>query len=109
EIAKEQLGLTGEFEQKTITIDLIATNVANYFRIPIGDLRGKSRLKDITFARHIAMYMSHKITKTTLEEIGDYYGKRDHTSVIHGIKKIERLIKEDSKLSQKIFEIESSL
>lgn len=109
EIAKEQLGLTGEYEQKTITIDLIATNVANYFRIPIGDLRGKSRLKDITFARHIAMYMSHKITKTTLEEIGDFYGKRDHTSVIHGIKKIERLIKEDSKLSQRIYEIESSL
>lgn len=109
EIAKQQLGLSESYDYKIITIDSIAKEVASYFKIPIGDLRSKSRLKDITYARHIAMYMSHKITKTTLEEIGDFYGKRDHTSVIHGIKKIERLIKEDSQLSKVIFEIESLL
>lgn len=109
EIAKEQLGLVEDYNEKIITIESIAKAVANYFKIPIGDLRGKSRVKDITMARHIAMYMTHKILKKTLEEIGDYYSKRDHTSVIHGIKKIEKLHKEDTQLTSKIYEIESSL
>ena len=55
------------------------------------------------------MYMSHKILKKTLEEIGEYFNNRDHSTVIHGIKKIQNLIKEDSKLSQNIYEIESKL
>jgi chromosomal replication initiator protein len=109
EIAKEQLGLVEDLEEKIITVESIAKAVSNYFKIAIGDLRGKSRIKDITMARHISMYMTHKILKKTLEEIGDYYSKRDHTSVIHGIKKIERLVKEDNQLSQKIYEIESLL
>ena len=109
EIAKEQLGLVEDYDEKIITIESIAKTVANYFKIPIGDLRGKSRVKDITLARHIAMYMTHKILKKTLEEIGDYYSKRDHTSVIHGIKKVEKLHKEDTQLTQKIYEIESHL
>ena len=109
EIAKEQLGLVEDYDEKIITVESIAKAVASYFKIPIGDLRGKSRVKDITMARHIAMYMTHKILKKTLEEIGDYYSKRDHTSVIHGIKKVEKLHKEDSQITQKIYEIESSL
>lgn len=109
EIAKEQLGLVENTDEKIVTVEAVAKAVANYFKIAIGDLRGKSRVKHITFARHIAMYMTHKMLKRTLEEIGEYYSKRDHTSVIHGIKKVERLHKEDTQLAHKIYEIESSL
>lgn len=109
EIAKEQLGLSEDSEEKIITIESIAKTVAKYFDIAIGDLRGKSRLKQITYSRHIAMYMTHKLLKSTLEEIGEYYSNRDHTSVIHGIKKVERMLKQDNQLAHKIYEIESSL
>lgn len=109
EIAKEQLDLVEDMEDRIYTIETIAKAVSSYYKIPIGDLRGKSRVKDITMARHIAMYMTHKILKITLEEIGEYYSRRDHTSVIHAINKIEKLVKSDGQLSQKIYEIESSL
>lgn len=109
EMAKEKLGLYEDYDEKIITMDSICRAVAAYYKIPIGDLRGKSRMKIVTHARHIAMYMTHRILKGTLEEIGDYYSKRDHTSIIHGVKKIERQLKEDDGLSQIIYEIESNL
>jgi chromosomal replication initiator protein len=109
EIAKEQLRLEGKVEEREITIELIAKAVAQYYKVNIGDIRGKSRVKTITKPRHIAMYMSYKILKKTLEEIGNYYSKRDHTSVMHAVKNIKELIKSDQQLQQQIYEIESSL
>jgi chromosomal replication initiator protein len=109
EIAKKQLNITNDLNEKVIDINKITTTVADYFKIPLGDIIGKTRKKDIALARHISMFMSHKILKLTLEEIGLYFDKRDHSTVIHGIKKIDELIKKDSSLSQKIYEIESNL
>lgn len=109
EIAKEQLGLTQDFEEKILTIESITKAVASYFKLPLGDIRGKARKAELVFARHIAMYMTHKILKKTLEEIGDFFDKRDHSTVIHAIDKIKKRIKEDSKVSQQIYEIESTL
>lgn len=109
EIAKQQLNLTQSREEKPLDIDTIGNAVASYFSIPIGDIRGKTRKKEVAMARHIAMYMSHKILKITLEDIGEYFDNRDHSTVIHGVKKIEDLSKNDSRTSQQIYEIESSL
>ena len=109
EIAKEQLGLTDENNEKIITIDLIARTTAKYFKLPLGDIRGKARKADLVLARHIAMYLSHKSLKKTLEEIGDYFDKRDHSTVIHAIDKITKRSKEDPKTQQQIFEIETDL
>lgn len=109
EIAKKQLNISNDLNEKVIDINKIVNSVAEYFKIPLGDIIGKTRKKDIALARHIAMFMSHKILKLTLEEIGLFFDKRDHSTVIHGIKKIDELIKKDSSLSQKIYEIESSL
>jgi len=83
--------------------------VAAYYKITMGDIKGKTRKKEIALARHIAMYMTHKNLKKTLEEIGEYFENRDHSTVIHGIKKVQNMIKEDSKISQIIYEIESRL
>lgn len=109
EIAKKQLKLSEDEDHKVITIELITKAVAAYYRLAIGDIKGKTRKKEVALARHVAMYMSHKILKKTLEEIGEFFENRDHSTVIHGIKKIQNLIKEDSKLSQNIYEIESRL
>ncbi|MEX0798417.1 MAG: chromosomal replication initiator protein DnaA [Bacteriovoracaceae bacterium] len=109
EIAKQQLNLSHSHDQKVINIDAIGNAVATYMSIPLGDIKGKTRKKEVALARHIAMYMSHKILKVTLEEIGEYFDNRDHSTVIHGVKKIEELSKKDSRVSQQIYEIESTL
>ncbi len=109
EIAKEQLNLTEGYEEKILTIDNITKAVANYFKLPLGDIKGKARKAELVLARHIAMYMTHKILKKTLEDIGDYFDKRDHSTVIHAIDKINKKIKEDTKISAQIYEIESTL
>lgn len=109
EIAKEQLNLSEDMDDKIITIDAITKTVAAYFKLALGDIKGKSRKKEVALARHIAMFMSHKILKKTLEEIGEYFENRDHSTVIHGIKKVQIISKDDAKLSQQIYEIESRL
>ena len=109
EIAKEQLNLSEDMDEKVITIDIITKAVASYFKLTLGDIKGKSRKKEVALARHIAMFMSHKILKKTLEEIGEYFENRDHSTVIHGIKKVQNMSKDNAKLSQQIYEIESRL
>ena len=109
EIAKEQLNLCEGLEDKVLTIDSIAKTVSNYYKMTLGDIKGKSRKKEVALARHIAMYMCHKILKKTLEEIGEFFDNRDHSTVIHGIKKIQNLLKDNSKISQQLYEIESRL
>lgn len=109
EIAKEQLNLSEDMDEKTLSIDVITKSVASYFKLALGDIKGKSRKKEVALARHIAMFMGHKILKKTLEEIGEYFDNRDHSTVIHGIKKIQNRLKDDAKLSQQIYEIESRL
>jgi chromosomal replication initiator protein len=109
EIAKEQLNLCEGLDDKIITVESITKAVASHFKLALGDIKGKTRKKEVALARHMAMYMSHKILKKTLEEIGEYFDNRDHSTVIHGIKKIQNLIKDDSKISQQLYEIESRL
>ncbi len=109
EIAKEQLKLTEIFDPKALSLESISKTASSYFRIPVADLRSKARQKDVTLARHIAMYFSYQFLKATLNEIGKYYGNRDHTSVLHGVDKIRKLIKIDSQISQYVIDIERDL
>jgi len=107
--AKEQLNLNPADQLKTINMETITKTVSGYFRIPVPDIRSKARNRDITNARHIAMYFSYKIGQSTLTQIGDYFGKRDHTSVMHGVNKVKNLVKNDNDFAHRIFEIESQL
>lgn len=109
EIAKEQLNLQEGLDEKLVTIESIARAVSSYYKLALGDVKGKTRKKEVALARHIGMYMSHKILKKTLEEIGEYFDNRDHSTVIHGIKKIQNLVKENPKISQQVFEIETRI
>ena len=105
EIVREILKLdTGT--KKEITIESIARATAQHSKIPLADLKSKARNKEIARARHIGMYLSHKTLRTTLKEIGHFYGGRDHTSALHGIEKIKIGLKTDSQLSKDIVAIE---
>lgn len=109
ENAKELLKISEKDQEKTINIDTITKTVSNYFKISIADLRSKARNKEITAGRHIAMFFSYYIAKSTLAEIGLYFGKRDHTTVMHAVNKIKQMQKNDADFSKMLYNIETQL
>ncbi len=110
EVAKEHLKLNEELEnQKNITIDSIAKTVANYYKIPIGDLRGKAKTKEVALPRQVAMYLTNKFIKPTLKDNGHYFSGRDHSTVLHAINTIKERIKTESLLAQQVLDLEKTL
>lgn len=109
DLVKEQLMLPNGESEKEITIESVAKATAQYFRVPLADLKSKGRNQDITKARHVAMYLARKIVNAKQQEIGAYFGGRDHSSVIHAVNAISEKVKIDSALSKDINAIESNL
>ena len=79
--------------EKKVTIDLIQKKVSEYFDIKLSDMRAKKRSKAIAYPRQVAMYLTRQLTDFSLPEIGDQFGGRDHTTVIHACEKIENDLK----------------
>lgn len=80
--------------EKVISCDFIKETVAKYFSINKDDLSGNKRSNDIAFPRQIAMYLCREIANMSYPQIGTDFGGRDHSTVMHGCKKIEKEIKE---------------
>ena len=83
--------------QKKITVDLIQRKVAEYFEIRPSDMTAKRRSKSVAYPRHIAMYLSREMTGLSLPELGEHFGGRDHTTVLHACTKVKKDIKKDQK------------
>jgi chromosomal replication initiator protein len=109
EMVREMLQIKEIEEERKLTIEQIAKVSGQFFKIPMADLKSKSRDSSIVRARHIAMYLSNKLINSTLKEIAIFFGGRDHTSVMHGVRKIEEKLKTDSVLSKEINQIETLL
>ncbi|MCM2350277.1 MAG: chromosomal replication initiator protein DnaA [Bacteriovoracaceae bacterium] len=110
EVAKEHLKLNEELEnQKHVTIESITKTVAAYYKIPLGDIRGKAKTKEVAQPRQVAMFLVSKMIKPTLKENGHYFSGRDHSTVLHAIKSISDRIKTDSQLAQQVLDIEKQL
>lgn len=108
-LVKEQLMLPNSEDEKEITTEHVAKATAQYFRISIADLKSKVRSQDITKARHIAMYLARKVVNAKQQEIGAFFGGRDHSSVIHAVNTIAEKVKIDPVLAKDINTIESNL
>ncbi|HEY5113435.1 MAG TPA: chromosomal replication initiator protein DnaA [Coriobacteriia bacterium] len=80
--------------QHPLTIELVQAEVARQFGLHVNDLRGNRRTQDVAYARHIAMYLSRNLTEASLPQIGARFGGRHHTTVIHGVDKVERQLKD---------------
>jgi chromosomal replication initiator protein len=87
---------------KQITVELIQDIIAGYFKIKTDDLLAKKRTRNVTYPRQIAMYLSRELTEASLPRIGEMFGGRDHTTVIHAHDKITRERNEDNKLNNTI-------
>src|SRR5690554_404333 len=89
-------------QTKAITIDLIQDVVANYYNLSIQELKSQRRTRNVSYPRQIAMYLSRKLTDMSLPKIGDEFGGRDHTTVIHAYEKISGALKTDDSLANAI-------
>ena len=100
-LAKEALINVFSSKTKKITPELIKKFVAKYFNLKPNDLESKKRSRDVTFPRHIAMYLCRELTDLSLPKIGEFFGGRDHTTVIHACDKILK----DKKMNSNVNEI----
>jgi chromosomal replication initiator protein len=90
---------------KQISIDMIQQAVAEYFHLSLGEFKAKKRTRAVAFPRQIAMYLSRELTDYSLPKIGDEFGGRDHTTVIHAHEKISESRRKDPLLDKRINEI----
>lgn len=105
EIAKKALGEISNEANKKIYVKDIQQRVAAFYKIKIEDFSSKKRPHNIAFPRQIAMYIARELTDNSLPRIGELFGGRDHTTVIHAYDKISNARKENTKLNQEILNI----
>ena len=109
DLAKDVLRNTLKNAQREITVENIQKTICEYFNVKIGDLKAKRRTQNIALPRQVAMYLCRKHTETSFPAIGDKFGGRDHSTVIHASKTIERKIKEDPHMQTTIEKLERNL
>jgi chromosomal replication initiator protein len=95
--------------EHNISIDGITKIVCEEFKVDENKVREKNRKKEIVLARQIAMYLSKKLTKSSLKTIGLHFGGRDHSTVIHAFNNIEKLTSEDVSLNELVAGLRNKL
>ncbi len=90
---------------RQVTIELIQDIVSSYYNLKVDDFKSARRTRNVSFPRQIAMYLSRKLTDTSLPKIGEEFGGRDHTTVIHAYEKISQNLKKDESLQSAIAEL----
>jgi chromosomal replication initiator protein len=109
DLAKEVLRNIIKTEDQSVSTEPIQKAVALHFNLKVSELKAKKKTKQIVLARQIAIYLARKLTKSSLVEIGEHFGGRDHSTILHAIHKIEKQIQIDPKIAALIQKIESNL
>src|SRR3984957_2140707 len=109
ELAKAALGDVVSADQRRITIQQIFDAVTKYYNVRLSDLQSKKRHKSIAFPRQVCMFLARRHTRYSLEEIGGYFGGRDHTTVMHAVKTVDQDSKDDKQIADQLTHLESQL
>jgi len=109
ELARSALGEIATPEQKRITIQQIFDAVTKYYNVRPSDLQSKKRHKSIAFPRQVCMFLARRHTRYSLEEIGGYFGGRDHTTVLHAVRTVEQDCKDEREIEEQISYIDAQL
>ena len=94
---------------REITIDEIIKRVAHHYNIKVTDLKSPKRLKAVVLPRQIAMFLARQLTSSSYPEIGERFGGKDHSTIIHAIRKIEKLLEENYQMRQTVEMLKNSL
>ena len=98
-----------DYNKKSINVEFIQNIVASYFNLNIEEMLSPRRSRSLARPRQIAMYLAKNLTTNSLPDIGRKFSNRDHTTVIHAVKKINELIKKDNEINKYITEIKKKL
>jgi chromosomal replication initiator protein len=109
DLAKAALGESGSPDKKRITIQQILDAVTKYYNVRLSDLQSKKRHKSIAFPRQVCMFLARRHTRYSLEEIGGYFGGRDHTTVMHAVRTVDFDIKDDAQVAEQLVHLEHQL
>lgn len=110
DLASESLrDIISNRNSKQITIASIQDAVSSYYNLRIDDFKSKRRTRNVAFPRQIAMYLSRKLTDMSLPKIGEEFGGRDHTTVIHAYEKISHDLENDDSLRETISDLTKKL
>jgi len=109
DLAKQALGDMATPDQRRVTIQQISDIVTKFFNVKMQDLQGKKRHKSIALPRQVCMYLARRHTHYSLEEIGGYFGGRDHTTVLHAFRAIEKHCKQSEEISRQVTQLEGQL
>lgn len=109
ELAQEALKHLISDKKKIVTIELVKSSVSNYFNISLADMTSKKKPKSISYPRQIAMYLTRKHTNHSLPKIGEEFGGRDHSTVLHAYNKIEKELQDSIELKKQIEDLEAEL
>jgi len=94
---------------RELSVEEILKKVSLHFNIKVSDIKSAKRLKAVVLPRQIAMYISRQLTSSSYPEIGERFGGKDHSTIIHAIRKIEKLIEEDFQLKSTIENLKKEL
>ena len=86
--------------QKLVTLESIQKTAAEYFKVRVSDLLAKKRTRSIARPRQVAMALAKELTNHSLPEIGEAFGGRDHTTVLHACRKVAELRETDSRIAE---------
>ncbi len=108
DVAKEVLKNIIKTKEELISIETIQKVVANAFNVKISDMKMKRKYKGFVIPRQVAMYLSRKLTDASLLEIGDKFGGKDHSTVLHSVKKVEEKISKEPSFKETIENLKRS-
>jgi chromosomal replication initiator protein len=109
DLAKEALEDLLALNRRQVSVEFIQKTVADFFKIKVADMYSKRRHAHIVLPRQIAMYLAKELTQKSLPEIGEAFGGRDHTTVLHAMRKITEHRQHDADLNHQIHVLEQTL
>jgi len=109
DLAREALKDVLSASTAQVTVELIQKTVADYYKMKVADMFSKRRPSNIAMPRQVAMYMAKEMTQKSLPEIGELFGGRDHTTVLHAVRKIGQLRHKDAELNHALHVLEQTL
>jgi len=105
--------VTGAFQQdaeiRALTVERIAQRVGRYFQVAPGNLCSRRRSRDALLPRQVGMYLARQLTELSLQQIGAYFGGRDHSTVLHACRKVEQALTRDLALSGAVRQLHADL
>lgn len=107
DVVQEQFRV--EVDARRLTVERIAQRVGRYFRVDANQLQGSARTRGVLVPRQVGMYLARRLTGLSLQQIGAYFGGRDHSTVLHACRKVEAALASDGSLSGAVRQLRADL